>query len=275
MKASAKPLAGMCIVLTRAPEQAGELARRLLSAGGEVILLPAVAFAPPEDWSALDAALRALDTFDAILFLSQNAVRYVFERIRELGIGRQAMAPRRRLIAAVGPATAEAAAREGLQVDYVAKNRTGESLARELRDLLAGRSVFLPRSDRGDARVPDALREAGARVAEAIAYRTLAPESFDPAVLGRIQRAAVDAVVFASPSAWRNLAHQMGAAELAGVSARVPFAAIGPTTAQALREAGARVEIEAGEGSAVSEAGLADAILQYFRRRQGGWRKQA
>ncbi len=275
MKASTKPLTGKCIVLTRAPEQAGELARRLSSAGGEVILLPAVAFAPPEDWSALDAALRSLDGFDAILLLSQNAVRYVAQRGRELGIRPDAIASSLRLIAVVGPATAEAASREGLRVDYVAKNRTGESLARELRESLAGRSVFLPRSDRGDSRVPNALREAGARVTEAIAYRTIAPESFDAAVLARIQNAAVDAIVFASPSAWKNLADQIGAADLAGLSERVPFAAIGPTTGRALRVAGARVGIEAGDPSVIGDAGLADAIVEYFRRQQPARREHA
>jgi uroporphyrinogen-III synthase len=43
----------------------------------------------------------------------------------------------------------------------------------------------------------------------------------------------------------------------------VDFAAIGPTTARALRETAARVAIEANNSSA---AGLADAIAKHYQR---------
>src|SRR5271157_3219116 len=74
------PLKGKRIVVTRAPEQSQELVRLLDQMGAEVILLPTVSFAPPEDWQRLDEQLRQLDFFDAILFLSKNAVRYICDR---------------------------------------------------------------------------------------------------------------------------------------------------------------------------------------------------
>jgi uroporphyrinogen-III synthase len=262
-----KPLAGKRVVVTRAPEQSSELVRALENQGAEVILLPVVAFAPPEDWGELDEALRNLKGFDAILFLSRNAVRYVFQRCRELGVKCEALGSQDRLIAAVGPATAEEAAKEGLHVNFVAQNRTGESLVRELRDRLAGRSVLLPRSDRGDARVPSALRAAGANVTEVIAYRTVAPEKLDPAVLTNIRRAQVDAIVFASPSAFRNLANAMGGEAMNAISQQVHLAAIGPTTARAIREASARVEIEVSDAASIGISAVADALAQYFQQR--------
>ena len=258
-----QPLAGKRIVVTRAPEQAGELIRELERLGGEILILPTVMFVPPEDWRELDEQLRHLDAFDALLFLSKNAVRYILQRSRELGIKCEAIHSHNRLIAAVGPATAQAAADEGVQVDYVAKNHTGESLAKELRESLRGRSVLVPRSDRGDDRLLSMLREAGARVTEVVAYRTAAPKTLDTRIVSHIQRAEVDAIVFASPSAYHNLSDAMGAKRLAKLSSRVDFAAIGPTTARALREAAARVAIEANESSA---AGLADAIAKHYQR---------
>ncbi len=260
---ASQPLAGKRIVVTRAPEQAGELIRELERLGAEVLILPTVSFAPPEDWRELDEQLRHLDGFDALLFLSKNAVRYILQRSRELGIQCEAMHSHNRLIAAVGPATAQAAADEGVQVDYVAKNHTGESLAEELRESLRGRSVLVPRSDRGDDRLPSMLREGGAQVTEVVAYRTAVPESLDAGIVNRVQRGDVDAIVFASPSAYHNLSDAMGAKSLAKLSSRVDFAAIGPTTARALREAAARVAIEANESSA---AGLADAIAKHYQR---------
>ena len=64
------------MVVTRATEQAHELAHSLEALGAEVVLLPTVSFAAVENSQALDAALRRLAEFDWILFSSQNAVRF-------------------------------------------------------------------------------------------------------------------------------------------------------------------------------------------------------
>jgi len=255
-------LNGRRVVVTRAAEQAQELRRALESLGAEVLLLPTVAFAPPEDWREVDEALRKLSGFDAILFLSRNAVRYIFERCRELDIKSEALNSPRCLIAAVGTGTGEAVVSQGVQVDYIAKNQSGEALAGELGGRVAGRNVLLPRSDRGDERLSAALIKAGARVTEVVAYRTIAPESTDSVLLSRIQRGEADAIVFASPSAFHNFAALPGADPLR-LSARVQFVAIGPTTARAIREAGANVAVEAAEPSAT---GIADALTKYYER---------
>jgi uroporphyrinogen-III synthase len=259
-----KPLAGKRIVLTRAPEQAREWADALEQMGAEVIVLPTVAFAPPEDCGPLDEQLRRLDRFDAILFLSKNAVRYVFDRLNQLGIECEMLRSPHRIIAAVGPGTAGALAAQGVRVDHVAEGRTGEALAGELRQSLRRRKVLLPRSDKGDRRVLHALHEAGAEVTEVIAYRTTTPATLDPAILSRIRRADVDAIVFASPSAYHNLSDALGPAEAAALSSRVHFVAIGPTTALAMHETGARVAVEASEGSA-GAAGLAASIAKFYQ----------
>jgi uroporphyrinogen-III synthase len=257
-----QPLAGKRIVLTRAAEDSAELARALETLGAEILLMPTVAFAPPEDCQKLDEQLRRLDWFDAILFLSKNAVRYIFDRCAQLGIKCEVVGSNR-LIAAVGPATALALEEKGLRVDYVAKNHTGESLVGELRKSLAGRRVLLPRSDRGDDRVPAALREIGADVTEVIAYRTGAPAALDPAILAHIRGGEADAIVFASPSAFHNFRDAVGAAEIAKLGACAQFVAIGPTTARAIRESGSRVAIEAEEASAT---GLAAALAKHYQQ---------
>src|SRR5271170_7430849 len=79
-----QPLAGKRIVVTRAPAQAGELTRALEGMGAEVLLLPMVAFAPPEDWNPVDAILRNWERFDWVLFTSQNAVRFLRGRVTQL-----------------------------------------------------------------------------------------------------------------------------------------------------------------------------------------------
>jgi uroporphyrinogen III methyltransferase / synthase len=265
VNANQKPLAGKRIVVTRAPKQAGELILELEKLGAEVLLLPTLSFAPPESWEKLDAELRRLDCFDGILFLSKNAVVYFFDRCVQLGIRWEVLQSRSRLIGAVGEATAKAIEARGLGVDYVSKNRAGEALARELGRRLAGKRVLLPRSDRGDARVLAALKEVGADVTEVVAYRTTSAESVDPKIVAQIRSGEVDVITFASPSAFQNLADLLQPDELASLSARVQLAAIGPTTAQAIRKAGAKVAIEVGDASSISAAGFADAIAKYYQ----------
>ena len=196
--------------------------------------MPSVGFESPEDSQPLDRALGALRSFDWVLFTSQNAVRFVALRLEQIGLP-----PTIRQVAAVGPATAE--------------------------------KVFLPRSDRAGNHLATALREGGAQVTDVVAYRTVAPEAPDQVVLDRIRGAEVDVTVFASPSAFHNLDGFLGSGELAKLAERVQFAAIGPTTAKAMREAGVRVHIEAEEASA---AGLADAIVKYYHEHPTHSRQQ-
>jgi uroporphyrinogen-III synthase len=257
------PLAGKRIVITRAPEQAAELVSALESLGAQVFLLPTVSFAPPESPAELDAALERLTEFDWILFTSQNAVRFFCRRWTETGRERATPGAVRARVAAVGSATARAITAEGMRVDYIAQTQTGESLAGELRDSMAGKKVLLPRSNRVDDRLPSALRETGARVTEVVAYRTLRPEKLNHEILTSVRQSEIDAIVFASPSAFHNLAGLVPSTELAALSNRIQFATIGSSTTRALREAGVRVAIESSDSSS---AGLADAIAKHYQR---------
>jgi uroporphyrinogen-III synthase len=255
-------LAGKRIVITRSPEQAAELGEELIARGARVLLLPLVEFSPVWDSETLDVALSRHTEFDAILFLSANAVRYVFARCRNLGVPFDAQ-HKPRIVAAIGPATARALETEEVPADYVARESTSAALAKELKDSLVGKSVLLPRSDRGTEAGPLALVEIGALVTEVVAYRTGMPRSIDAMVAARVSSGEVDAIVFSSPSAVKNFVAVFGEADAAQIGQRTKFTAIGPTTAQALRDANLPVAIEAPESST---SGLVTAIEDYFTR---------
>jgi uroporphyrinogen III methyltransferase/synthase len=254
-------LTGKRVVVTRAPEQARELIAALESRGARVLVLPALDFAPPLDWGPLDRALRELGTFDWAVLTSANAVRFFCERAREVGVVISAAAGP--AFAAVGPATARAAEEAGLKVTHLAGRFRGEELARELSGKLAGKRVLLPRSDRARGDLPRALEAAGAVVVEVLAYRTLRPSGRDTAVLDAVRRGEVDAVAFASPSAFHHLVDEVGAERLAQLAENVALAAIGPVTAAAIREAGLPVVVEAEQSTS---AGLVEALAAYFAR---------
>lgn len=254
-----KPLAGRRIVVTRAAEQARELSARLSALGAEVTLLPAISFAEPQDSGPLEAAIASLADFDWLLFTSANAAHFFARRCRARGVDPRGTQKSGKplFVAAVGPATSEAAAAEGFLVGHMAEEFRGAELARELADQLKGKKVLLPRSDRATRDLPDALRISGGEVTEVIAYRTLECDSPERESLGALRRGEVDVVSFFGASAFHSLVGYLGAESLRGVA----LAAIGPVTAGAIRAAGLNVAIEAPE--ATSDAFIA-ALLRHF-----------
>jgi uroporphyrinogen-III synthase len=256
-----KPLAGKRVVITRAAEQAQELAARLEQHGAEVLLLPTLSFQAAQNSAQLDEAIRGLSRFDWILFTSRNAVRFFCERCRALGLDPPSGYTARPQIAAVGPATAEAARQQGIRVARVASRFLGQGLVEDLRSDLAGAKILLPRSNRAREELPVALRSLGALVTEVVAYETGVPAAPDRKLLDRILVGEVDAVTFTSPSAFEHFLEMAGAEQLRKVAGSLALAAIGPVTAAAIREAGFAVDIEAEESTA---DGLTAALVAYF-----------
>lgn len=259
------PLAGKRIVVTRAAEQAGGLQRALEEMGAEVLLLPLIHCREVQDFASLDGALRSLAKFNWLIFTSANAVQFVSERGRELGVLPISKRSEKLEVAAVGPATAAAAADAGFTVSFVATRHSGRELAAELESRMKGTRVLLPRSDRADSILPKMLREAGAEVKEVVAYRTESAGAADDGVRAMLVNGEVDAVALASPSAFHALGELLGAEMLRGISEKTALAAIGPTTAAAIREAGCTAAIEAKDATA---AGLAEALKRYLEDQQ-------
>lgn len=250
-----KLLAGRRIVITRAPEHSTELTAALEGQGAEVLQLPMVRFVPTKSTVELDAQIHRMHEFDWILFTSQVAVQFVAMRARLLGKSVddwQSSSQGSPRVAVVGRATATAVEQAGFTVDHVAQSERGEALAAELSSVVRGKSVFLPHSNLGGEPLAKALRDAGANVMSVEAYGTVPPEKVDDAILGQIRSGDVDAIVFASPSAFRNFAALLEKDDLRKLSSRLQFAAIGPTTRKAMEERGITVSIEAADPSTES-----------------------
>src|SRR4029077_7634820 len=79
----AHPLAGRRIAVTRAREQAGDLARELEALGADGVAAPTIRIAPLADLAALRAALTRVPPYDWIVFTSQNAVQVMCDRLAE------------------------------------------------------------------------------------------------------------------------------------------------------------------------------------------------
>lgn len=247
-------LAGRRFLVTRRAEQSGGLVAQLREAGAVVLEAPAIATAPPEDASALDAELGRAGRFDWIVFTSANAVKAVVERRPG------ASWPR---LASVGPATSQAI-EEALgrgpdlvpDADFRAEGLAAALVARGV----AGARILLPLSDRARDTLETALRAAGARVVRVVAYRTVAPPGAAEALAAALSE-GFEMALFASPSAVENVV------ALLGERARgLPSAVIGPVTERAARAAGLDVRVVAEPSTA---AGLVAGLVRLYAGRPG------
>jgi uroporphyrinogen-III synthase len=257
-------LEGKRVVVTRAVGQSAELAAELKERGAEPVLLPMVAFAPPDNPAPLDQALRQLHTYDWVFVTSQNVVRALQERCDALKLSFDAVFGGVK-IAAVGPATAELLGNAGLHVAYVSSKRQGAALAQELANEVRGKRVFLPRSDRANPELATDLNHLEAEVTEVCAYKTVRPEQSDtnaPKLLD-----AADAVLFFSPSAGHHLQELIGLDKFRELSMRCLFVAIGPVTEGALRAAGIERVLLAQD---TSIGAVIDALVHHFGKESAG-----
>jgi uroporphyrinogen-III synthase len=259
-EATSSSLAGKRIVITRAASQSEAMARELSARGAIPVVLPLVSFANPEDFAQVDAAINGIARFDWMILTSAQAVRALVKRSEELK--RSLIGAESKLrIACVGPVTAETARRAGLPVDYVAKTHTGVGLAEELGNRLREAKVFLPRSNRANPDLPLTLKRYGAQVTEVIAYRTLRPTGADQEKLRGIAEGEADAALFFSPSAVHYFAELFGSEQLRFLQDKLAITAVGPVTANALREAGVQRTVLAGDTAA---AAVVEALEEHF-----------
>lgn len=257
-----QPLRARRIAITRAAEQAGDLADRLGALGAELLLCPTIAVAPPADLTPLDAALDRLGEYDWLMVASVNAVEALLERAAGRGLSPAALS--HLLVAAVGPATAAALEARGLRAQLVPAEHSAEGLLAEIGGL-SGLRVLLPQADIARPGLAAGLRARGADVDAVTAYRTV-PGPGAAVLLGPLQGGAVDAVTFASPSAARYLVEGLAAAGLPrdvalGLLARAALVAIGPSTAAALGEE--RLSVAAVARPHTAE-GLVRALVELF-----------
>jgi uroporphyrinogen III methyltransferase/synthase len=260
-----RPLFGRRVLVTRPRGQAHELVSRLALLGAEPVEAPLIRIDPPEDPEPLTRAAAAAGTFDAIVFTSANAVESFMGAL--LDGGRDVRAVAGPLLCAVGRGTADRLAQYGITADLVPDEFRADALLEALFEGGIGRAarVLLPRADIGREVIGEGLRQAGATVTDVIAYRTVLDESAreggEPDVYRLLLDGQIDVVTFTSASAVTNFTTVFGPDQAADLLAHTTIAAIGPVTADAVRNLGLTVGIQP---ATATVAALADAIAAYY-----------
>jgi len=250
------------VLITRPREQSEELRRELEASGFQVLFFPTIQIAPPTSWDACDGALeRPPAYFDGVVFASVNGVKGLLQRMAERGIDLAWLS--KSVIYAVGAKTAGELQRAGLEVGFMPQEFNASALATLFAaENLRGKRFLVPRGNLGRDEILRGLGDAGAHVEAVEVYRTVVPEMTGiEGLVRRIFQGEIDVVAFASPSAVKNLASVLPGGDLAELGAHTTYAAIGPSTLQAIRTLGGTDVLAAKTSTA---GGLADAIKQKF-----------
>jgi uroporphyrinogen-III synthase len=234
-------LSGVKVLVTRQRDRQSQLAELLDAEGAVVITAPAIEV-HPVDQEELRQGLTALGRAAWVVFTSVNGVESIAAEWPHHDF--------RGRIATVGPATANAVHRLlGIRSEHAAKYHA-DALVQRFASEFSGR-VLLIRGDRADTRVRDSILARNLELADVIAYRTVwvewdtLPE--EP-----------DLFAFASASAVHSTHQNLARLESADWLRFKPKAAMGPTTANALRELGYEGSVSAQDSTLV---GLLGAIV--------------
>ncbi|MBI2067556.1 MAG: uroporphyrinogen-III C-methyltransferase [Deltaproteobacteria bacterium] len=260
-----RPLLGKRILVTRAREQANELAVGLEALGALVYEIPTIEIRPPSSWRGIDRAISRLSDYDWLIFTSANAVRSFFQRLKEKGRDIRDLVGIK--IAAIGPATAREIEGKGVLVDSIAGEYQAEGVIKIFgKKKIWGKRILIPRARQGREILIQELTRLGAKVDWVEAYRTGVPSrrSWGDIPLHQlIEERKIDLMTFASSSTIDNFM-KMAGKRLRKEVCKIPVAVIGPVTATTAREHQLNVKIEPRRSHIPA---LMEAIARHFSAR--------
>jgi uroporphyrinogen III methyltransferase/synthase len=245
---TARPLAGRTVVATRSGSRAAGLVEALEGAGAVVVELPLTRQIDADDGGAAlrDAAEAvAAGHYAWVVLTSVNAVERFVAALEDA----RAPVPVPVLVpvAAVGPATANALRRAGVEPDLVPPEHSARSLVGQFPDApAAALPVLFACADIAPGTVVEGLGRKGWPVHRVTAYRTVPVATHETEVLARV--ALADAVVFTASSSVRAFTEVQGPDGAALVAPR-HVVCIGSATARTARDAGLSGVLEAPDAS--------------------------
>lgn len=253
-----RPLFGRRIVVTRTRKQASKLSSRLSEFGAEILEIPTIKIALPDDKEPLQDAIIGISNYDWLVFTSPNGVDCFFkwffkayDDVRAIG-GCQ--------IAAIGPAVSAKLKNMHLKIDLMPDKYTvaGVTDAFSQHQNIENQNVCLLRAQIANPDLPKLLNEMGAIVDDIPVYKTV-PETEDVnGAVASLEECGAEIITFTSSSTVENfhsrldLLKTMKKFDLQAIS-------IGPETTRTLNKFGIDPVLEAAPHNI---EGMVDAVLQ-------------
>jgi uroporphyrinogen III methyltransferase/synthase len=260
-----RPLFGKRILVTRAREQASELAERIRRLSGDVVEFPAIEIVPTDNWRDLDDAIKNIDKYDWIIFTSINGVKIFLDRLKTLSYDIRHLKGLR--LCAIGPKTSSLLESLMINIDIVPSKYRAESIIEEFKkENINGKRILLPRAKEGRDILPKKLRELGAIVDEIPIYKTIRPNRDVDKIKNLFMRKKIDIITFTSSSTVKNFIEMFKQNEILRLIDGVKIASIGPVTSNTLASFGINPDIMPEK---YTIPGLVEAILDYYNYNKG------
>lgn len=260
-----RPLFGKRVLMTRAKEQAGELASLLAGYGAEALEAPTIKIVPPLDWALIDQALCKLETYHWIMFTSVNGVDRFMTRLWAKGLDSRCLAGRQ--LCCIGPRTAQELEKYGVKADLIPTDYQAEGVLDALaQQNLKETRILIPRAEVARELLPEELRARGAYVDVIPVYRTVTPAQDAGGWRQQLVDRLIHVVTFTSSSTVRNFVSILGGVDaVKPLVQSVAIACIGPITAKTAEECGLTVSIMPKENTIPA---LVDAIAHHYKRHE-------
>lgn len=237
---------GKVIGITRPAERVTEAVKIIEEHGGNALVAPTLELQISNSQSLVDLC-KMSETLDWLIFTSPTAIISLFKHCNNL---KKRLNPNCQ-IAVIGPRTEKFLQEYGIESDLVPNNYTAEGLL----DVFSGfeirnKKIGIPRTASARDKLPDVLKSRGAQVHIAEAYSSKLPVNSElvKKLINDIIKGKIDAVTFTSTLTVKNLfkmANDKEKEEMLEVLRKgdVIVSAIGPVTAQPLKNAGIPVLI--------------------------------
>ena len=249
------PLAGRRIVVTRPEKQAAGLAALIREAGGEALEIPTLEIHDLSDLAAFRSVIDRLDSFDAAIFVSRNAVR------NTLSLMGNRPWPAHLRVATVGDGSRAELESHGIKGAIAPSGRADSEALLEMQEFaaVAGKRIAIFRGEGGRTLLGDTLTARGALVEQAACYRRVKPAQSAALLAAAWECAKVDAVMVSSGEGLINLLEMLGGDGPQRLGESTLFVPHPRVAVEAVRK-GLKRPIVAGPGDAAAVA----ALVAYF-----------
>jgi uroporphyrinogen III methyltransferase/synthase len=259
-----KPLLGKRILATRALAQADSLYKRLITLGADVFPFATIKTEPCFDEESLRRKIVS-GSYDWLVFTSENGVRYFMQRLFAEGGDARLLAGAK--IAAIGGGTAHALNEFYIKADFIPSVFTSENLVKELALAynLNGKKILRIKGDFAQDFTASSLDKIGAIVDTVDVYKIL-QENPPADSIEFIKANGADVCMFTSQSTVTGFVSSLGKENALDILNSSLALAIGPVTAEPLRNLGVKTLLVAAEHTI---EGMLTELLNYYKTNNG------
>ncbi len=224
------------VLVTRPKDQAESFVKKLEEYGLISVVFPTIEIRPVSGWQVPDLTL-----FDGVFFTSPNSVSFFMERLLKESPDELRNLQKLK-VWAVGKTTSSDLAAHGVTTQPVPKISDAVTLMEEIdADTISERSFLFLRGSLSLGTIPEVINKRGGKCTELTVYENLPPSLEESTkIKALLERGELSCLSFTSPSTAVNFFEAMGTTL---IPEGVKVAAIGTTTAAALKKLGLQVDI--------------------------------